>query len=148
MTQNGVGETFSKEKIKADRAAGKPIDYFLERGAAKHSSQPSEELYDTQSDPDELVNIAAREEVSEVKARLRKQLFQGLEEQGDYLGENGPVLFLQGKQHELDEPSEKFNYALPDELVGILKGRKSAPHAITGPNREIPDPGAPVVREK
>ncbi|MDF7822722.1 sulfatase [Pontiellaceae bacterium B12227] len=135
----------SMEKIKTDRAAGKPTDYFLERGAKKHVSQPSEELYDTQSDPDELINIAAREEVSSIKARLRKQLFQALEEQGDYLGEDGPVLFLKGRQHELDEPSEKYNYKLPDELVSSLKGRKYAPHAVTGPNRKKPEPGAPIT---
>ena len=100
----------STEKIEADQAAGRPVDYFMAYGANKHADQPGEELYDTAADPDELVNLAGREEVSAIKVRLRAQLFQWLEKQGDYLGEQGPVIFLQGRQHELDEQGEKYGY--------------------------------------
>ena len=135
----------SVAKIERDRAAGRAIDYFFERGASKHPGQPEEELYDTQADPDETVNIAGQEQVAAVKARLRTQLFQWLEKQGDYLGEDGPVIFLQGRQHELDEPNKRFRYNIPEELVGILEGRKHDPHVVTGENREVPNPGNPIV---
>ncbi len=137
----------SLEKIERDRAAGETIDFFFEYGARKHSGQLEEELYDTHADPDEISNIAGKEEVSASKARLRKQLFQWLEKQGDYLGEEGPVLFLQGRQHELDEQGEKYGYKIPDVLVGSLEGRKYNPHTITGENREVPDPGEPITTE-
>ena len=135
----------SQEKIEADRAAGKPINYFFEAGARKHASQPTEELYDTEADPDELNNLAGKEEVADVKARLRTALFQWLEKQGDYLGEDGPVVFLKVHQHELDVQDPKFNYKIPDELVGSLKGLKNDPHAITGPNARPPIVGEPIV---
>lgn len=135
----------SGEKIERDRDAGKPIDYFFEYGAKKHSGQMEEELYDTQIDPDEITNIAGREEVSAIKAKLRKQLFQWLEKQGDYLGEDGPVIFLQGRQHELDEQGEKYGYKIPEALVGSLEGRKYDPHAITGETRKAPEPGQPIT---
>jgi uncharacterized sulfatase len=135
----------SIEKVERDRAAGKAIDYFFERGAKMHSGQPEEELYDTHADPDEIVNLAKREEVSAIKVRLRKQLFRWMKEQGDYMGEDGPVVFLQGRQHELDEPSKRFNYSIPEELVGILEGRRHDPHFITGKDRKIPKLGKPIV---
>ena len=34
---------------------------------------------------------------------------------------------------------------IPDELVGVLEGRKHDPHAITGENRESPNPGEAIV---
>jgi uncharacterized sulfatase len=133
----------SVDKIEREHATGKPVDYFFERGAKLHAEQSEEELYDTECDPDETKNLAGREEVSVIKARLRAQLFQWMEKQGDYLGEEGPVVFLQGRQHELDEPNKRFNYSIPQELVGILEGRKNDPHAITGVDRKPviqPDP--------
>ncbi|WP_168432971.1 sulfatase family protein [Pontiella sulfatireligans] len=135
----------SLEKIESDRTAGKTIDYFFEHGAKKHSSQPTEELYDTQVDPDELVNLAGREETVSIKAKLREQLFQWLEMQGDYLGEDGPVVFLQGKQHELDEQAEKYGYKIPAALVGSLNGLKNDPHAITGEDAKAAVVADPVV---
>jgi len=135
----------STEKIDRDRASGKPIDYFFEQGAKKHSNQAEEELYDTQADPNELVNLAGQEEVAAIQAQLRTQLFQWLEKQGDYLGEDGPVIFLQGRQHELDEQGAKYGYDIPESLVGILDGRKNDPHAVTGKGRVPPPALEPIV---
>ncbi|VGO15384.1 Arylsulfatase [Pontiella desulfatans] len=135
----------SLEQIEGDRAAGKPIDYFFEAGAQKHASQPTEELYDTEADPDELSNVAGKEEVAAVKARLRGALFQWLDKQGDYLGEAGPVVFLKGHQHELDELDPKFNYKIPAALVDSLRGLKNDPHVITGPNAQPPVVAEPIV---
>ena len=81
----------------------------------------------------------------DLQARLRSQLFQWMKAQGDYLGAEGPVVFLQGRQHELDEPSARFNYSIPDELVGCLKGLKNDPHVITGPDAKPPVVPAPIV---
>ncbi len=123
----------SMERIERDRADGKAVDYFLERGAGKHANQPEEELFDTQKDPHEMTNRAQDPELGSVKARLKKELFRWMREQGDYLTEKGPIRFLQVKQHELDEQAPKFNYEIPEEMVGALKGMKRDPHKLTAP---------------
>jgi len=108
-------------------------EYFLEFGAGKHPNQPTEELYDTQADPHEMTNRADDPELAAVKNRLRGQLFQWLEKQHDYLSEKGGITFLKVGMHDLDQPAPKFNYSLPAEQVGALKGRKKDPHGITKP---------------
>ena len=70
-------------------------------------------------------------EVAAIKARLKKELFQWMESQNDYLTEDGPVPFLKVKLHRLDESQEQFNYIVPEELSGSLQGRMRDPHKIT-----------------
>jgi uncharacterized sulfatase len=123
----------SLEKIERDRADGQTADYFLERGAQKHKHQPEEELYDTQSDPHEMNNRAGDPNLAAVKARLKAELFRWLKSQHDYLTEAGGVEFLQVRMHELDQPAPQFNYRLPEEYIGVLEGKKKAPHKITAP---------------
>lgn len=123
----------STERIERDRAAGKTVDYFLERGAKKHKSQSEEELYDTQNDPHEMHNRAADPAMAAVKARLRRELFRWMKAQNDYLSESDGAQFLKVWQHELDEPAPRFNYSLPEKYIGSLKGKKRDPHKITAP---------------
>lgn len=125
----------SLEQIEQRLAAGKPVDYFLQRGAQKHATQPLEELYDTQNDPQELNNLAKDESLSPVKARLKKELFRWMKSQNDYLSEGADVTFLKVKQHHLDEQDPKFNYRIPAGKVGALKGKKRDPHTITAKQR-------------
>jgi uncharacterized sulfatase len=121
------------ERIGRDRAAGKPVDYFLERGAEKHPDQPEEQLFDTLGDPHELHNRASDPELAAVKARLKEELFRWMQSQHDYLSEDGPVRFLKVGMHDLDQPAPQFKYSLPEEHVGSLKGRKHDPHQLTAP---------------
>jgi arylsulfatase A-like enzyme len=121
----------SMERIERERTGGAAIDYFLERGAKKHEGQSQEQLFDTRSDPHEMKNLANNKELAPVKARLKAELFRWMGEQHDYLSEDGSVRFLKVHQHELDQPDPKFNYELPEEQIGALKGRKRDPHKIT-----------------
>jgi arylsulfatase A-like enzyme len=45
--------------------------------------RPGEELYDLRKDPEQMVNVAAKPEYAEVKARLRKLLLRELHDTGD-----------------------------------------------------------------
>ena len=57
--------------------------------------RPVEELYEIREDPECITNLADRDDLQVVKARLKNQLFQELREQGD------PRMF--GKGHVFDE---------------------------------------------
>ena len=74
------------ERIERDRAAGKAINYFLERGAKEHGL-PEEQLFDTQTDPFEFKNLAEDPELAGTKARLKAALFVWMEQQNDHLSE-------------------------------------------------------------
>lgn len=63
------------ERAKSDAAAARLIDR-IER-------HPAEELYDTQADPHELDNLAARPEMSAVLARMRGRMKQMRAQLGD-----------------------------------------------------------------
>ncbi|MDF7823444.1 sulfatase [Pontiellaceae bacterium B12227] len=122
----------SMERIERERAAGKQIDYFIELGAKKHEGSTEEMLFDTHVDPHELNNVANNPEMAEVKKRLKKQLFQWMKKQNDYLTENAPIPFLEvGKRFGLDHMDNKYSYSIPEEKVGSLKGKTIDPHAST-----------------
>ncbi len=121
----------SLERIERLKAAGKPIDFFLELGAKKHPGQAEEELYDTLMDPYEMTNLAEDPSLAKVKARLKKELFKRMESQNDYLKESGGIPFLKVLKHQLDEQAPAFNYQIPEEMVGSLKGKKRDPHKLT-----------------
>jgi uncharacterized sulfatase len=134
----------SMERIERERAAGKPINYFLERGAQEHGL-PEEQLFDTLEDPHEFNNLLARQnsasdgeagspEVSAIRARLKKELFRWMESQNDYLAEDAPVVFLETRMHRLDQPAAKFKYNVPEDYIGSLNGKLRDPHEITAPN--------------
>lgn len=47
------------------------------------AKRPQEELFDMVNDPDQLVNLAGKEELAEIQAELKDQLFTQLKESGD-----------------------------------------------------------------
>ena len=55
--------------------------------AKAYQRRPAEELYDVESDPFELNNLADRPGLGPVKARLRRQLEAWMHQQGDPLAE-------------------------------------------------------------
>ena len=48
-----------------------------------YQHRPEEELYDLEKDPYELTNLADKVALSEIKARLRKELERWMAQQGD-----------------------------------------------------------------
>ena len=123
------------ERMKRDELAGKEIDPFRRLGAEKHPDTPEEELYDTQADPFELVNLAENPKYAEIKAGLKKELFAWMKQQNDFLTEGGPIPYLKS-QHPLDvdsgdiQASMKHVYDCPAELEGTVK-KYVDPHALT-----------------
>ncbi|MDZ8119103.1 sulfatase family protein [Pontiella agarivorans] len=115
------------EKIARDEAAGKEIDPFHRIGATMHPEVPEEELYDTDSDPWELNNLAKDPTFGKIKAELKRELFQWMESQHDFLTEGGPIPYLKSK-HPVDQSSEK--YTCPPELEGTVKEYLD-PHVLT-----------------
>lgn len=65
------------------RRKGEAGDAFARAQAARYTRRPSVELYDLQSDPWELKNVADRPENRETVARLRAQLDAWMTQQGD-----------------------------------------------------------------
>ena len=107
--------------------------YFYLRGAEKHPDQSEEELYDTWNDPNELNNLAYDENYNSTKEYLKKNLFSWMISQKDFLKENGPVPFFKvwgNGALDLDYNSPKFNYEIPDHLVGVLENEKVDPHSL------------------
>jgi arylsulfatase A-like enzyme len=124
----------SLERLERERAAGKEINYFLAAGAAKHKDLPEEMLFDTKTDPHEMMNLARKPELAGIKQQLRTELFRWMKQQNDYLTEDGPVPFLEvGRQFNLDQTDDQYGYAIPAEMIGSLKGKKINPHAATAP---------------
>ena len=102
------------ERIERERAAGKAINYFLERGAKEHGL-PEEQLFDTQADPFEFKNLAEDSQLAETKARLEAALFSWMEQQNDHLSEDGAITLFAVKKHSLNQTEKQFNYVVPEE---------------------------------
>lgn len=123
------------ERIKLDQLDGKPIDPFHLLGAQQHPDTPEEELYDTKADPFEMVNLADDPGYDEIKAGLKKELFQWMEQQNDFLTEGGPIPYLKST-HPLDvdsgdiKASMKDLYDCPAELENTIEEYLD-PHALT-----------------
>lgn len=122
----------SMERLERDLVAGLEIDYFREYGAKKYKSVPEEELYDTEVDPFELSNLADKDRLAGIKARLKTELFRHIASQGDFLTETGSLPVFKLRKHELDESNPEFDYYVPEDLEGSLEGKKVEPYAITG----------------
>jgi uncharacterized sulfatase len=120
------------ERIERERAAGKSINYFLERGAKEHG-KPEEELYDTEADPYEFKNLAKDPAFADTKARLKTALFAWMEQQKDHLSEDGPVTLFAVEKHHLNQTEPQFNYHVPEAHAGPVAGLVD-PHASTEPN--------------
>lgn len=120
------------ERIQRERAAGKEINYFLERGAKEHG-KPEEELYDTEADPFEFKNLANDPELAAIKERLKNALFQWMEQQNDHLSEDGPITLFAVQKHSLNQTEQQFNYVVPEAHAGPVEGLVD-PHACTSPN--------------
>jgi len=120
------------ERIERERAAGKPINYFLERGAKEHGL-PEEQLFDTQTDPFEFKNLAVDPELAEIKARLKAALFAWMEQQNDHLSEEGAITLFAVKKHSLNQTEKQFNYTVPEQHSAPVAGLVD-PHASTQPN--------------
>ena len=69
--------------IKSWRRKGEQGDEFAARQAARYARRPSIELYDLDSDPWELVNVADKPENAPILARLRSELDAWMTQQGD-----------------------------------------------------------------
>jgi len=65
------------------RKKGEAGDAFAREQAARYVTRPAVELYDLQSDPWELTNIASVSEHKDTILRLRKQLEAWMKQQGD-----------------------------------------------------------------
>lgn len=122
----------SLERIERERAAGKEINYFLERGAKEHG-KPEEELYDTKVDPFEFKNLAQDPAHATTKARLEEALFAWMDQQNDHLSEGGPVTLFQVEKHHLNQTEKQFKYIVPEAYAGPVAGLVD-PHASTSPN--------------
>ncbi|EMI20102.1 heparan N-sulfatase [Rhodopirellula maiorica SM1] len=61
---------------------------------ARYYSRPEYELYDLQNDPNELSNLAGREELSSVQHELTSELNHWIKDQGDELTVFHPPLML------------------------------------------------------
>lgn len=122
----------STERIERERAAGKPINYFLERGAKEHS-QPEEELYDTEADPFEFINLASEPARVADKERLKAALFEWMAQQNDHLTKDGPITLFAVEKHHLNQTEKQFNYIVPEAHTGPVAGLLD-PHACTEPN--------------
>ena len=119
----------STERIERERAAGKAINYFLERGAKEHG-HPEEQLFDTKLDPYEFKNRAQDSELAEVKVRLKTQLFKWMASQHDHLTESSPVTLFAVKKHHLNQSEPQYKYIVPAEYTGQITGLVD-PHLIT-----------------
>jgi hypothetical protein len=117
------------ERIERERAAGKEINYFLDRGAKEHG-KPEEELYDTEGDPFEFKNLAADPAHAPTKARLKVALFAWMKQQKDHLSEDGPVTLFAVEKHQLNQTEQQFKYIVPEEHAGPVAGLVD-PHAST-----------------
>ena len=88
-------------------AKGEAGDAFARAQAGRYTKRPAVELYDLQTDPWELTNVAAKPENANTVARLRGQLDAWMKQQGD----TRPVLgkpLLQGEPVTLiDKPAKK-----------------------------------------
>jgi len=115
------------EKIERDEKAGQKIDPFHRLGANQHPDTPEEELYDTLNDPWELNNLAKDPAFGKIKRRLKNELFQWLENQNDFLSNDGKIPYLESK-HPVDQSSEK--YTCPPELEGTITTYLD-PHKLT-----------------
>lgn len=124
----------SMERVERDKAAGKEVNYFVERGALVHPDRPEEELYDLENDPHEMNNLADLPEFKNIQRTMKKELFAWMKSQGDYLTETSDLVYLSTIRHRLDE-SESFgahsDYIVPDEYKGTLEGKYHIPHEIT-----------------
>ena len=120
------------ERIERERAAGKVINYFLERGAKEHGL-PEEQLFDTQADPFEFKNLAEDPLQADTKARLKAVLFAWMEQQNDHLSEDGAITLFAVKKHSLNQTEKQFNYIVPEEHSAPVAGLVD-PHASTQPN--------------
>jgi hypothetical protein len=120
------------ERIERERAEGKVINYFLERGAKEHGL-PEEQLFDTQADPFEFKNLAEDPLQAETKARLKAVLFAWMKQQNDHLSEDGAITLFAVKKHSLNQTEKQFNYIVPEEHSAPVAGLVD-PHASTQPN--------------
>ncbi|WP_442508122.1 hypothetical protein SH528x_007080 [Novipirellula sp. SH528] len=119
------------ERIKRDELAGIKIDPFHRMGAKKHPDVPEEELFDTQADPFELTNVAADPAFSQIKARLKQELFSWMDQQNDFLTDGGEIPFLKST-HPVDQSGEF--YTCPPHLIGTVKQFVDL-HELTDPKR-------------
>ncbi|MCM2374184.1 sulfatase [Rhodopirellula sp. ICT_H3.1] len=65
---------------------------------ARYYGRPKYELYDLQNDPNELSNLAGREELSSVQHELTSELNRWIEDQGDALTVFHPPLMLEAPE--------------------------------------------------
>ncbi|MCF7674145.1 MAG: sulfatase [Akkermansiaceae bacterium] len=69
--------------LKSWRKKGEAGDAFARAQAARYTKRPAVELYDLQTDPWELTNIAANPANADTLTRLRSQLDAWMKQQGD-----------------------------------------------------------------
>lgn len=72
-----------KQILRSWRAKGKDGDPFAAEQSARYSRRPATELYDLETDPWELTDLAAKMEYSMRLATLREKLDAWMKQQGD-----------------------------------------------------------------
>ncbi len=95
------------------------INAFIREGADTFRHLPFEELYDLESDPFEQSNLANLPPYQKIQSRLSIQLDHWMEEQNDYLIEEGPLPLFRPSHMALDRPNP--HYSPPAELAHTLK---------------------------
>ncbi len=117
------------EKIARDEQAGKQVNPFYRLGAEMHPDTPEEQLFDTQADPWELHNLAADPGYAETKERLKRAMFEWMEQQNDFLATREEIPFLESK-HPVDQSGAA--YTCPPHLIGTVE-HFANPHEVTAP---------------
>ncbi len=130
-------ERLARESDESPEQKESPVRFFLERGAARHRKLPEEMLFDTDTDPHELTNLADRPELSAIKQELKSELFRWMKEQNDYLTEDGPVPFLKAKKRFALDQFDERNPIAP-QYRNSLKGLLIDHHEATKPSRAEP----------
>lgn len=94
------------------------VNGFIRAGADQTPDVPYEELYDLEADPFEQTNLAGEPALAETKNRLAAALERWMQEQGDYLAEDGPLPLFEPQHFALDQTNKL--YTPPEGLENTL----------------------------
>jgi uncharacterized sulfatase len=106
------------EALPANLGDNQVVNAFLQMGAEFERNRKRIELYDLSSDPFELENLAGLPEHEETRNRLLLQLFEWMQQQGDFITPGQSLPLLKPTLHPLDK-STRFK-KVPAGLEGKL----------------------------
>jgi uncharacterized sulfatase len=113
----------SEEVVNKNLTGNKYVDAFIKIGAARFDKVPYEELYNLKEDPYEQNNLAKNDQYDSIKSQLKNRLFEWMNDQDDFLAEEGHMPLLKPNQHFLDEQSKFKDVPVPDSLVNTLNDK-------------------------